>query len=224
MRLHLGTLLLSMLISLALWGMAHGTSSIERSVDVPIVFHDVSDSVVITGQSTNEVNVRVLGSRAALRNMSQARIEFPLSLQDAQPGTAIFEVDESLIELPRGARIVSRSPANVEVSVEIKGRKALKVIANVDGDPAPGYAVGRVEVVPRRVWITGAHSEVVRLSEVATETIDMSGATEAVERRVRVSLRSEHVWPEEDVPVVVRVEVDELPEPSAPNPAGDPQA
>ena len=41
--MRLGTLLLSLLIALMLWGMAHGTASIDRGFDVPVVFDGIPD-------------------------------------------------------------------------------------------------------------------------------------------------------------------------------------
>ena len=213
MRLHLGTLLLSAAIAMVLWGMAHGTSSIERSVDIPVVFDGVPENLVITGQSVDAVNVRVLGSRAALRNVSPTKLEYRIDISSAKPGPAIYEVDASNVDqdLPRGARVVSRSPASIEVSFEIRGRKSLQVRPDLEGEPAEGFAVALVEIDPPRVWVTGARSHVLRLSEVVTETIELSGAEESIEREVRLSL-GDLVWREEDGGVMVRIEVEPLPE------------
>ena len=93
MRFHFGTLLLSAIIAMVLWGMAHGTSSIERSVDIPVVFDDVPDDVVITSRSVDVVNVRVLGSRAALRNVSPTKLDYRIDISGAQPGPAGYELD-----------------------------------------------------------------------------------------------------------------------------------
>ncbi len=213
MRLHLGTLLLSAAIAMVLWGMAHGTSSIERSVDIPVVFDGVPDSLVITGQSVDAVNVRVLGSRAALRNVSPTKLEYRIDISSAKPGPAIYEVDASNVDqyLPRGARVVSRSPAIIEVSLETRGRKSLQVRPDLEGEPAEGFTVAQVEVDPPRVWVTGARSHVLRLSEVVTETIELSGAEESIERKVRLSL-GDHVWREKEGGVMVRIQVEPLPE------------
>jgi YbbR domain-containing protein len=207
MRLHVGTLLLSAVIAMVLWGMAHGTSSIERSVDVPIVFEDVPDDLVITDRSVDAVNVRVLGSRAALRNVSPTQLDYRIDLSGAKPGPAVFELDESRIVLPRGARIVSRSPASIEVSLERRGRKALVVRPDIEGVPAKGFRVAAVRVDPPRVWLTGARSDVMRLTDVVTEAIDVTGATGSLEREVGLSLGSQLVWREEPGPVSVTIDV-----------------
>jgi YbbR domain-containing protein len=214
MRFHLGTFLLSAVIGLVLWGMAHGTSSIERSVDIPVIFDGVPENLVITGRSADAVNIRVLGSRAALRKVSPTKFEYRIDISDARPGPAIYEVDASHVDqdLPRGARIVSRSPASIEVSLERRGRKSLRVRPDIEGEPAEGFAIAAVEVDPPNVWVTGARSDVLRLSEVVTETIEVAGVDGPIEREIGLSLGSDHVWREEEGGVTVRIQIEPLPD------------
>ena len=200
--------LLALVISTILWGIAHGSSSVERGLDIPISFHDLPDDLVITGQSTDQVNIRVRGSRAALRNLSPAKLEYVVDVAGAKPGLAAYEVDVSRFDLPRGANVVSRSPATLEVEFERRGRRAVRIRADVEGDPAPGFLMGEVVVDPPRVWLSGARSEVMRLTEVVTETIEMAGAQSSIDREVRLSLGGGHVWMEETRPVRVKIPIE----------------
>jgi len=206
-RLHVGTLLLSFAIACVLWVMAHGTSSIERGVDIPVVFSGIPDDLVITDQTADVVNIRVRGTRAALRNVGSDEQEYPVHVSGAKPGLLVHEVEAALIEVPGGVTITSRSPAVIEVQFERRGRKAVRVRADLEGEPAEGFEVAAVEVDPPRVWLTGARSDVLRLSEVVTETIDVSGFAAPVEREVKLSLGSDHVWMEENEPVTVRLQL-----------------
>ena len=147
MQLRFGTLVLAWLIAMVLWGMAHGTSSIERGVDIPIVFSGIAEDLVLTAKSADVVNIRVLGSRAALRDVGPTKLEYRVDVEGAQPGPAVFEVDVTRIDLPRGARIVSRSPASVEVEFERRGRKAVRVRPDLDGAPAEGFMIAAIDVV-----------------------------------------------------------------------------
>jgi len=210
--LRLGTLLLAWVIAMVLWGMAHGTSSIERGVDIPIVFDGVPEHLVIVDQSSDAVNVRVLGTRAALRDVGPTRIQYPLDVSGANPGDAVYEIDTGRIEeqLPRGARIVSRSPASLEVRFARRGRKSVRVRPDIVGEPPEGYTLAGVEVEPASVWVTGARQEVLRLREVVTETIDVRGLTGPVEREARLVL-GDHVWADQLRPVSVRIRVEPLP-------------
>lgn len=204
--------LLALVISAVLWAMTHGTSKIERGFDIPVVFEGVPESLVITKKSTQEVNIRVLGPRSALRDISPNDLEYGVNLEGAKPGKAVYIVDETTIELPMGARILSRSPATIDLEFERRGRKSVRVVADLEGEPAEGFVVTEVELNPPRIWLAGARSEVLRLSEVMTETIDMAGLEASIDREVRVSLGAGHIWVDQDEPIRLRIQIDSVPE------------
>jgi hypothetical protein len=209
-RLHVGTLILSFAIASVLWVMARGTASIERGVDIPVVFAGVPEQLVITDRSTGVINIRVRGTPAALRSVGPSEQQYRVDVSGAKPWELVHEGDASLIDeqLPRGALVTSRSPAVIEVEFERRGRKAVHVRVELEGEPAEGFEVVAVEVEPPRVWLTGARGDVLRLSEVVTETIDVRGLAAPVEREARLSLGSDHVWMEERESVVVRLQVE----------------
>ena len=210
--------LLAVLIALVLWGMAHGSSSIERGYDIPVVIHDLPERLVVTDLSADVVNIRLLGSRAALRDIDPSQIEYAIAVGDAQPGVAVYEVDLTPVEgrLPRNVRIVSRSPASLEVKLEGRSRKSVRVRPDLEGEPAAGFTLTSVEVDPPRVWLQGARSDVLRLSEVVTETIDVNGLDRPTEREAKLSLGAGRVWKEESEPVTVKLQIDPVPPPAPP--------
>jgi len=210
--LRIGMLLLAWAIAMVLWGMAHGTSNIERGVDIPIVFNGVSDDLVLIDQSARADNIRVLGSRAALRDARLERMEYRVDVSGAQRGEAVYDIDPGRIEeqLPAGARIVSRSPASLELKFARRARKSIRVRADIVGEPAEGYNVAWVEVDPPYVWLSGDRREVVSMREAITEPLEIRGASESLEREVRLAL-PDHVWMEEARPLKVRVQVDAIP-------------
>jgi len=195
-------------IATILWGIAHSSSSIERSLDVPVSFQNLPDDLVVTSQSSDRVNIRVRGSRAALRNLAAAKLEYVVDVAGAKPGTGSFEVDVSRFDLPRGANVVGRSPASLEIDFERRGRRAVRVRPDVEGEPAAGFLMGEATVEPPHVWLTGARSEVMRLDEVVTETIDVAGLQTPIDREVRLSLGAGHVWMEESRPVRVKIPIE----------------
>ncbi len=209
---NLGYKLLALTLALMLWGIAHSSSSIERGIDVPVVVEGIPDDLVITGQSASEVNVRIMGTRSALRNLSAGDLVYPLRVDGAKPGEMTVEVNASNLELPRGAEPVSRSPSRIELTLAQRGTRSVEVRPDIDGEPAEGFRQVGVDVEPPRVKITGARPEVLRLSAVVTETIDVAGAQGDVEKEVRLSLGRGNVWLEEPTRLKVRVRI----EPEAP--------
>ncbi len=207
-NLHFGTLLLAITIALVLWGMAHGASQTERSFDLPVVFQGIPENVVITDQTADVVNVRLRGTRAALRNISPTDLEYPIEVSGSKEGLTVHEVDTTFLDFPRGVTVVSRSPAVLEVVFERAGRRSVTVRPDIVGSPPSGFALVRISVEPPRVWLAGARSEVLRLSEVVTETIEVGEFEQTTEREVRLSLGGGHVWMEETRPVTVRIEIE----------------
>jgi len=219
-RFELRYFLLAVLITLALWGLAHGSSSIERGFDIPVVIHDLPERLVVTDLSADVVNIRLLGSQVALRDIDPTTFEYALAVGDAQPGLGVYEVDLTGVEsrLPNNVRIVGRSPASLEVKLESRSRKSVKVRPDVEGEPAPGFMLSLVEVDPPRVWLQGARTDVLRLSEVVTETIDVTGLDKPTEREVKLSLGAGRVWMEESGSVKVKLQIDPMPPPEPPPP------
>jgi diadenylate cyclase len=201
-----------------LWLLAHRSSTDQKGYDVPVRLVGVPENLVVTDQSADVVNIQVRSTAAAHREISSTRMEYKVDVSGAKPGPALYEIDQGLLleQLPRGSQITSRSPASIEVTYERRGRKSVQIRPDLEGEPAPGFVVQEVSVDPPRVWLVGARSSVLRLSEVVTETIDVSGLQESVERDARLALGAGNVWMEEARPVKVRIRI----EPEEP-PEGD---
>lgn len=210
-NLRPGALLLALVIAVILWALAHGASSVERAYDVPVELESMSDELVVTDQTPKHINVRIMGSQAALRNVENAKLRYPIDVSGSKPGDADFEVDVSNVVLPRGARIVSRSPSRIFIHFEPRGRKAVGIRVDTSGTLPEGYVLERVEVLPSHVWLTGARGQVLRLREVVTEPVDLSGRNANEEIEVSLLLGAGTVRMEKEAPVKVVLHI--APEP-----------
>lgn len=198
---------LALAVAVLMWGASHSTVTEERGFDIPIAMIGVPDDLVVTAQSSDMVNIRVRGSQAALRNLPVGGLEYVVDLRGARPGVLEREVDAVSLDLPRGTQLVSRSPGTLDFTLERKGTKSVRVRADLEGDPAPGFAIAGIEIEPTTVRIAGARSEVLRLNEVLTETIDVSGLSSELVRKVRPSIRGRNLWVEAGQEITVRVRV-----------------
>jgi YbbR domain-containing protein len=199
--------LLALAISLVLWGVAHGTADVERGFDIPVVFTNLSEKLVIVDQNSDVVNARMRGSRAGLRRMAFEGFEYPVDATGARPGRANFEVDLGQIEFPRGVTPVSRSPSNLIVTFEPSSTRVVRVRPDLTGEPAAGFVVAGVDLDPTEVRIAGASSEVRRRGEVVTENIDVTGLKETEVREVKVSLTRPNVWLAEEKTIEVTIRI-----------------
>ncbi len=203
-------LVLALAISVFIWGVAQGTSSIQQSFDVDVELVGVEESLVVTEQSADSINVRLRGSRAALRNLSVEQLKYRVDARGGKPGVAVYEVDVESIPHPTGTSFVGYAPSQLEVRFEKRGHKTVPVRAETEGSPAPGFHLAGVVLVPDKIKLEGARRQVLRMKEVVTEKIDIAGLTEDAEREVRLVLGGGPVWPEDDAPirVLIRIEPD----------------
>lgn len=205
-----GLLVLALAISVFIWGVAQGTSSVQQSFDVEVELVGVEESLVVTEQSADSINVRLRGSRAALRNLSVEQLKYRVDARGGKPGVAVYEVDVESIPHPTGTSFVGYAPTQLEVRFEKRGQKTVPVRAETQGTPAPGFHLAGVVVVPDKIGLEGARRQVLKMKEVLTEKIDISGLTGDAEREARLVLGGGLVWPEDDKPVrvLIRIEPD----------------
>ena len=214
-NLRPGVFVLALAISIFIWFVAQGTSSVIQSFDVEVELVAVAEGLVVTDQSSDEVNVRLRGSRAALRNLDTDQLKYRIEAGGGKPGVAVYDVDVDTIDHPTGTQFVGYSPSRLQVRFEKRGRKAVGVRAEIEGTPAPGFHLAGVDIEPQKVWLEGARSQVMRLNEVVTESIDIAGLAANAQKEVRLVLGAGTVWAEDNAPVqvTVRIEADPLPEP-----------
>ena len=220
-----GFKLAALLIAGALWATAQGFRSVEQSIDLPIVLEDVPEEVVVVDQSAREVNVRIAGSRAALRRAEKQMVRYEISLEGIGVGEARFSVDVERLAIPRGATISARSPSTVVLRTEPRVEKRVPVRVDLVGEPPEGFRVEAVRVNPSQVLLQGARAEMRRIREVLTDRVDVSELRETEEFEVRLVLGESHVWRADDGPgVTVEVEIaapkDGVRFPAGPGPPG----
>jgi YbbR domain-containing protein len=217
-NLRPGLLLLALAISVFIWAVAQGTSSVQQSFDVEVELVGLDETLVVTEQSADSINLRVRGSRAALRNLAVDQLKYRVDVRGGKPGVAVYEVDVESIEHPTGTSFVGYSPTRLQLRFEKRGRKNVPVRAETEGSPAPGYHLVGVVVEPDKIWLEGARSQVLKTKEVETEKIDIAGLTADAQREARLVVSGSTIWPADAKPirVLIRIEPDPKPAPAAP--------
>jgi YbbR domain-containing protein len=215
--------LAALALAVVLWAAAQGFRSVEESLDLPISLQAVPGELVVVGQSAREVNLRLRGSRAALRRATKELVRYSVNLDGAQPPEYRHAISADALPLPRGSRVVFRSPSSVTVKLEPRAQKRVPVKADLGGSPPAGYRVDKVVLDPAEVTLEGAGNELRRIRQVLTDRIDLGEMRSSFEQEVRLVLDANHVWRADDRERVrVRVEIVapvEAPPPAAP-PAG----
>ncbi|MGH2355927.1 MAG: CdaR family protein, partial [Chloroflexota bacterium] len=154
-------------------------------------------------------NVQVSGPSSAVEKVSEAAVS--VQMDDIKS-----TVDRSLKPEPRGpggvVTGVRLEPQIITVTLrveQIAGSKAVSVVPQVRGQPAPGYWQGRITVEPATVQVVAEPSLLERITVLNTAEVDISGAEADVVQDVAIQ-RQEGVTVVPDQPATVRVAIQPL--------------
>lgn len=204
---NLGIKALSVGLALALWFAVSGQQTVERNLRVPLEFQNVPDGMEIVGEPPTAVDVRIRGSSGSLSRVQVGDVVAVLDLASARPGSRLFHMRPEEIRVPFGVSVVQVAPSTISLEIEFSGTKIVSISPAVDGEPAPGYVIGRVTSSPSTVEIVGPVGRLRSLDEATTEPIDVTGATRTIQDEVTVGVADSAVRLREPRAATVTVEV-----------------
>ncbi len=171
-----------------LWLIVAGDHLVERSMRVPLEFRNIPPNLEIVGDPLTSVDVRLRGSSALLGRLEPRELVAVLDLGSARPGSRMFHIRNDEVRAPYGVEVAQVVPGTIALEMEKSARRTLPIVPAVDGQPAPGFVIGRASADPQAVEVAGPESHLRRLTGATTEPVDVSGATGRVSDQVTVGV------------------------------------
>lgn len=186
---HFGLKTVSVAIAAILWLFVSGDEVVERGLRVPLEFQQFPDGLEMMGEAPSLVDVRVRGASSALSLIGPGDIVAQLDLKSARPGRRLYQLTPEQVRVPYGVQVVQVAPTTVALGFEASQSKIVPVVPAVEGDPAPGFVVGKVSVEPPTVEVIGPQSAIDRVTEALTEPVNVAGSSQAVSDGVTVGFQ-----------------------------------
>jgi YbbR domain-containing protein len=185
---HLGLKILAIALASLLWLTVAGEHVVERSLRVPLEFRNIPEALEIVGNAPDSVDVRVRGSSAVLSRLQSGEIMAVLDLTTARAGSRLFHIRNDEVRSPFGVEVAQVQPATLALELEKSARRFVPVVPATEGDPAPGFVVGRITSDPATVEIVGPDSRVRQVAEATTEPVSVKDARSRVRDGVTVGV------------------------------------
>lgn len=179
--------LISLAFAIVLWFFVMSERKLEVAHIVPLEYTGLSQELMIANEVPNSVAVRISGPRALQMNLSPGDISLSVDLKGLSAGMTSFKRLEENLNLPSGLKVTRISPSYVDVKLERIREKEVPVRLVLNGHPATGFQVAETLVSPEKTLVTGAESELKSVSEVMTESIDLTGVRESFSQTVALS-------------------------------------
>jgi YbbR domain-containing protein len=160
---------------------------------VPLEFRNIPDGIEIVGNAPDSVDVRIRGASAVLSRVQGGEIVAVLDLGSARAGSRLFPIRADEVRAPFGIEVAQVTPSTLALELEKSARRQVPVLPAIDGDPAPGYVVGKWTVDPPTVEIVGPDSRVRQVAEATTEPVTVKDAKSRVRDNVTVGVADSSV-------------------------------
>ena len=185
---HLGLKFLAVALAALLWLIVAGDHLVERSLRVPLEYRNIPAELELVGDPPTEVDVRLRGSSALLGRLEPRDIIAVLDLASARPGSRMFHLRSDEVRAPYGVDVAQVVPGTIAVDLEKSGHRTVPVVPALDGEPAPGYVIGRVTSEPATVEVAGPESRLKQLTGATTEPVQITGSHTRVRDVVTVGM------------------------------------
>jgi len=209
--------LLSLAFALVLWFFVMGERKVEVGFTMPLELKNVPQGMVVVNEVPNQVEVRLSGPRTLLMNLSSRDVSISVDLADLKPGLTSFKRLEERLDIPAGLKVTRLSPAFIDVKLERILERPVPVRVALRGQPELGYRVAAVRAIPSEVLVEGAEGELQSISDVATEPVDVEGASAPFAVTVPVNYRGRFTAMKREQSVEVRVNVEPVAVPLKPS-------
>ena len=111
-----------------------------------------------------------------------------LDLSTARPGSRLFHLRNDEVRAPYGVEVAQVIPGTLALDLEKSGDADVPVVPALDGEPAPGFVIGRVTSDPATVEVAGPESRLRQLTDATTEPVEVTGSRSRVRDVVTVGV------------------------------------
>jgi YbbR domain-containing protein len=186
----LGLKVVAVILASALWWVVSAPRREqvrERIFSAPLALVSLPRDFVITTEIPESVDVRLRGRNSDLRTISSQTLEVPVDLSWIQkPGEVEITLRPQAINVDPNIEVVSIEGNKFRFRVEQLRQRTVPIRPFLIGELPLGYRAGDVLAEPDRALISGPSSQILKVAEVATERINMTGRTATFVQSVAV--------------------------------------
>ena len=195
---NLGLKISAVLIAVLLWLFVTSRGQSEMSLEIPVEFKDVPVGLGIASTSAKMVNVTIKGQERVMKNVRPTDVRVFIDLSKAKKGEGSFRISQDDIKLPYAMKVMNIEPTTLRVKLDETAAKPVTVNPVITGIPGKGFYVKAIEVEPKSIVIQGLKTEVRKIGEIRTETMDISGIGETVTQELNVDASGANIKLEKD--------------------------
>jgi YbbR domain-containing protein len=122
--------------------------------------------------------VTVKGPQGLVRTVKKRNLKYEVDLTDAEIGPLNIDFSSRALRgIPEGVQVVQISPPGVDLEVDHRMKRVVRIKPVVIGDPATGFKLDGIDIEPASALITGPRSLVRNIVDIPTDVVDLTDIT-----------------------------------------------
>ena len=206
---HLGWKLGSLLLSVLLWIAISSPPDTVTNRDVPLLFRNLSNNLLITGDPPQSVRVELRGAETRLTGAALADLVAVFDLASVRdPGEQTFTISTSNLKLQDRVTFLRAVPSQFRLRFARLKSKEVPVEVRFTGNLPQGWHLVSRSVIPDHLRIAGSESMIEGIRSVETDPLELSRLTASGSYKVNAFIDEPQVHFESSPVVTVSVVLD----------------
>jgi YbbR domain-containing protein len=198
---------MSLLLAIAFWFAVSGEERTETSLNMNLELVNLNRNLMVTSEIPPAIQVRVVGSRSIVNNLSQARLTQTLDLNGYKSGRHTFSLGPNSFSLPRGVQVVRIQPNPITLTLAKTITRTLPIKPVLENNPAEGYELLSINTRPSQVTVKGPSTELAELQFIPTLPIDLSYLKEHSVIATDLDFKNLHLALKDSVPILADLQI-----------------
>lgn len=191
---HAGLKVVSVALAVLLWVMVSSQrASVERGLRIPLELQNLPENLEMVEPPQESVDVRVRGTADTLGRLVAGDLVATVDLSSAQPGRRLFHLAPERVKAPFAVAVTQIAPSAVAIRFEPSATRIVPIHPSVEGEPAPGFIIGKISADPPTVEVVGPESVLRRVTEAITEPLWVGSAKSDLQSTVIVGVADQGV-------------------------------
>ena len=199
--------LFSILLAIALWFTVSGEERTETTITMSLDLVNLDKNLMAINEVPPAIQVRVVGPRSIVNNLSQTRLTQTLDLHGYKSGRHTFSLGPNSLSLPRGVQVVRIQPNPITLTLAATITRTLPIKPLLENNPAEGYELVSVHTRPTQVTVRGPAPELAELQFISTLPIDLSFLKEHTVIATDLDFKNLHLTLKDVIPILADIQI-----------------
>lgn len=175
--------LIALIVAVLVWLFARLEADYTRKLRLGLDLSLLPQDYVVSSKSIDSVTVEIKGKGKALIQLAKKKPRIMLPLKDMHEGFERLRIGPENVIIPEQIQVKSLDPYQIELKIEPRAKRKIKIIVPVEGFPAKNYAISSIDF-DNTAYVYGTREAVSGINQLFSEPLNVDDLSETVEREL----------------------------------------